>query len=341
MPVLAGWIKEKRAAYLYRMLSDVESGTPRQLLFLELAQEADAQAKRLAEQAQQAVPIKYAPDRRAQMATWLIHKLGPQYARPVLAALKMRGLQVYDCRYLLLDSMPDAADEMASGVRRPAVSGKLRAAVFGAQEGLFALTLLVLGMAGAIHEFGIVLLTGVAGLLAGALCVAAWEYRSACKLHRLLKQHKGEPVASAPYPWEETQELAKIYQARGMERAEALTQAVKMTTDTEFTGEPVPLENHGLYLKTPSTPREVAFHGFFGFLLGGALPLSPYLLNMQHKPLLASMTLSAFGLLAAGAAVSALTGRQPLWGSFRMFGIGGLAGLAAYWTGQILGSSIL
>lgn len=345
MSDLDSWKEEKRSAYLYRVLSDAESGSPRQLLFLELAHEADEQAKTWAEKARQSgqeAPPKYLPDARAKIVAWLINRLGPRRIKPVLAAMKIRGLSVYSSRHPSGHAMPETPGEAEASHKHQGGSGGLRAAVFGVNDGLVSITLLVLGVAGASSEYGVILLTGVAGLLAGAFSMAAGEYVSMRSQREMFEYQIGlERDELAQYPQEEAEELALIYQARGMEREEALALARRMVADPEMGLDVLAREELGLNPDELGSPWEAAVYSFFSFLLGGAAPLAPYLLNVQHHPLLASMALSAIGLFVVGATLSLFTGRQALWGGFRMLGIGALAGLVTYSIGEFLGARIL
>lgn len=344
MHALESWTEEKRSAYLYRVLSDAESGSPRQLLFLELAQEADAQAVLWAQQAKTAgteVPTKYLPDRRAQMVAQLIRRLGPRSIKPVLAAMKIRGLSVYSGRHPAGHPMPTSLEEVGISHKGSASSGGLRAAVFGVNDGLVSITLLVLGVAGASSEYGVILLTGVAGLLAGAFSMAAGEYLSMRSQREMFEYQIGlERDELAQYPQEEAEELALIYQARGMEKAEATALAQKMIADPEMGLDVLAREELGLNPDELGSPEQAAAYSFFSFVIGGIVPLTPYLLNVQRHPLLMCMVLSAFGLFAVGAALSLFTGRHALWGGLRMLAIGGLAGVVTYYVGDFLGARI-
>ncbi len=344
MHELDSWEKEKRSAYLYRKMSDAESGTPRQILFLELAHEADEQAKLWALEAKKSgetVPERYFPDTRARVVAVLIKYLGPRTIKPVLAAMKVRGLAVYSKRHLGGHQMPTSLEEVGASHKGSASSGGLRAAVFGVNDGLVSITLLVLGVAGASREYGVILLTGVAGLLAGAFSMAAGEYLSMRSQREMFEYQIGlERDELAQYPQEEAQELALIYQARGMNKQEAETMANRMIADPEMGLDVLAREELGLNPDELGSPGQAALYSFFAFIVGGIVPMAPYLLNVQRHPLLLCIVLSATGLFIVGAALSLFTGRQALWGGFRMLAIGGLAGLVTYYIGDFLGTRI-
>lgn len=344
MHELDSWKEEKRSAYLYRIMSDAESGTPRQILFLELAHEADKQSKLWQQKTQEAgvsMPERYIPDARARMVARLIRGLGPRHIKPVLAAMKIRGLSVYSGRHPAGHQMPTSLEEVGASHKGSGSSGGLRAAVFGVNDGLVSITLLVLGVAGASSEYGVILLTGVAGLLAGAFSMAAGEYLSMRSQREMFEYQIGlERDELAQYPQEEAGELALIYQARGMGKEEANALAQRMIADPEMGLDVLAREELGLNPDELGSPGQAALYSFFAFMVGGIVPLAPYLLNVQRHPLLMCIVLSAIGLFVVGAALSLFTGRQALWGGFRMLAIGGLAGLVTYYIGDFLGTRI-
>lgn len=318
------WRREKRAAYLYRVLSDAESGSPRQLLFLELAQDADARAVQAA-QTGQFTPEKYAPDRLTRLTVKLLEKIGPHLMRPWMGAMGLEGLSVF------ISGRPVIAGETFWN-RQPAV-------FMAAHEGLLFITLLVVLMAGATGEPGAILLTGVAGLLLGALTLAVGTYFAVRSQRRVVEHRRlAGPDDLTFYPQAETRELALVYQARGLSGREALTQAKQRIAELEFENEENP-SPAPLLPAEPGKPRAVAMQSFFAFLLGGTLPLLPYLLGISHYPLLAGVALSAAGLFLTGMWLSWHQGREALWGGFRMLAWAAGAGLMIYWIGRLLGGS--
>lgn len=338
---LDSWVAEKRSAYLYRVLSDTESGNPKQLLFLELAREADEKSAFCAAELSKAgaiVPEKYTPDKRTKLVAWLIQNLGPSRIRPILAAMKIRGLSVYSSRRPRQHQLPTSIGQGSANNRNIAGSGGLRAAIFGVNDGLVSITLLVLGVAGASREYGIILLSGVAGLLAGALSMGAGEYISMRSQREMFEYQIGlERDEIAQYPQVEAVELALIYQARGMEVNEANALASRMIANPELGLDTLAREELGINPDELGSPWQAALFSFFAFVFGGLVPLMPYLLNIQRYPLLVCIVVSTVGFFAVGATTSLFTGRQALWGGFRMLGIGSLAGLVSYFIGHFVG----
>lgn len=335
------WKREKNSGYLYRALSDQESGTPRQLLFLELANEADQQAELWATEIRKAggtPPAHYVHASHIIVLTWLIRTLGPHRVKPVLRAMKIRGLAVYSNPRLDANVMPDPATRAGTNLG----SNGLRTVVFGINDGLVSIALLVMGVAGATSQRTIILLTGVAGLLAGASAMAAGDWISMRSRRDVLEYRIGpEPAEDAQYPVEETRELALIYQARGMVREDALALARRrMHDDLEEETEPAVPRPARPDTTIPGSPWQAMALSFFAFVFGGLIPLLPYLLELQRHALLNAVCLSCVALFAVGATVSWLSGRQALWGGFRMVAIAGLSGATAYFTGGLLGAKI-
>lgn len=289
------WLEEKRSAYLYRVLSDTESGTPRQLLFLELAKAADEQAGLWAKEIRKLdaiAPEHYAPDQRTRVIGWLVRKMGPRVMRPILAAIKLRGMALY--------------------------SGNLRAAILGLNDGLVSNASLILGVAGATSDAHIVLLSGTAGLLAGAFSMAAGEFIAARSRREKHERQPGvERAELAQYPQEADAELAIIFKANGLEKWEAR-------------------EALSLNLGESGSPAGAALFSFASFAAGGLIPLAPYLFNSTYS-LPAAIGLTSLSLFAVGTALPLFTGRHALLGGLRMLIIGSVAGGTAYLIGSALG----
>jgi VIT1/CCC1 family predicted Fe2+/Mn2+ transporter len=227
MNPLESWGEEQRSAYLYRACAEAESGTPRAALFARLAIEAEAQAAIWRAQLTargHPPPGPYVPDERAKLVARLVHWLGPRRLRAVLAAMKVRGMAIYG--NAVGDEGGHAVPTAGSGVehrhRNLGGGGNLRAAVFGVSDGLVSNASLILGVSGASPDPHLVLLSGVAGLAAGAFAMAAGEYVSV-RSQRELYEHQIalERDELNEYPEAEAQELALIYVAKGLPQAEA------------------------------------------------------------------------------------------------------------------------
>lgn len=345
MPALDNWIEEKRSAHLYRIIAKQEKIKSRQQLFSQLAQEAENQAQIWAleiEKNGHKVPEIYSPESRTKIVAWLIRSIGPQNIKPILAAIKIRGLSVYsNQRVLGFHPVPTSIEEVGASHRGTSSSGGLRAAVFGVNDGLVSIACLVLGVAGAASTNSTILLTGIAGLLAGAFSMAAGEYISMRSQREMFEYQIGlERAELAQYPEEEAEELALIYIARGMPESEAKALGLRMIADPEVGLDTLAREELGLNPDELGSPWLAASSSLFAFTAGGAIPLLPYLFAIQQHALQVSIGLTALFLFGVGATLSLFTGRNAVLGGLRMLFIGGAAGLLTYWIGNLLGANL-
>jgi VIT1/CCC1 family predicted Fe2+/Mn2+ transporter len=338
---------ELTSAYLYRLIAARESEPRRRRMFEELARDAEAQAlhwgKRL--QASGIEPRPFHPDFRARLVGRLVGLIGPQRLAHVLTAMKVRGMSVYRSGNLGLPSKhDDVGEQHRTGKDAPgalASGGSLRAAVFGANDGLVSNASLILGVAGAGADHPIVVLTGIAGLLAGAFSMGAGEYVSV-RTQREMYEHQIalERAELAEYPDEEAEELALIFAARGMEEAEARRYANALVRDPARALETLAREELGLDPGDLGSPFGAALWSFFSFGAGAAVPVAPFLFIGAQNALAGSVALSAAALFSIGAAISLFTGRAALAGGARMLAIGGCAGALTYSIGKLLGVSL-
>lgn len=335
-----GWTDEMRSAYLYRVVAEVEAGTAREKLFRGLAAEAEEQGEIWAQAARRAgapVPTRYVPDARARVVAALVRRHGPRAMRMVLAAMKVRGLSVYT-HAQPGHPRPTTIADMQARHRSVAGGGNLRAAVFGVNDGLVSNCSLILGVAGAAASGSVIVLSGVAGLLAGAFSMAAGEWVSVRSQREMFEHQIGlERKELAEYPAEEAQELALIYEARGLPADEAAAAATSTVADPVKALDTLAREELGLNPDELGSPGSAAISSFLSFALGALVPLAPFLFLRAQAALAASVGITAVALFAVGAAISLFTGRSALSGGLRMLAIGGGAGAITYAIGKLLG----
>jgi VIT1/CCC1 family predicted Fe2+/Mn2+ transporter len=340
---LEGWQEEKRSVYMYHAVAEVEAGTPRQALFKELAAAAEGQSKlweaELRKQGEP-VPAAFHPELRARLVVWLMRRLGPRAMRHVLAAMKVRGMSLYfkaDHGH----SMPTNVADIGKRHQGHNGNGSLRAAVFGVNDGLVSNASLILGVAGAAASSHTLLLTGVAGLLAGAFSMAAGEYISMRSQREMFEHQIGlEREELEQYPQEEAAELALIYAAKGIPLAEAKKLADTLIADPVRALDTLAREELGLNPDELGSPWGAALSSFVSFALGAAVPLAPFLFGSGTPALSWSVGLTAAALFGVGATLSLFTGRYALFGGLRMLLIGSAAGGATYLIGQWVGVSL-
>jgi vacuolar iron transporter family protein len=218
-------------------------------------------------------------------------------------------------------------------------SGTLRAVIFGVSDGLVSNLSLVMGVAGAASDNrSIVLLAGIAGLLAGAFSMAAGEYISMQSQRELFERQIAlERAEMQAMPEEEEAELAASYRAKGFTHDEAARIAHRIFEDPDTALDMLVREELGLDPDELGSPWGAAGGSFVAFAIGASIPVIPYLLIGGQSALLISLGLSLVALFAVGAAVSLLTGRGLIFSGFRQLGIGLAAALVTYAIGSIIG----
>ena len=341
MPAADSWYHEKESAWLYGAVAAAEPDPRNRELFLKLAAAAEEQAACWRRQ-DPGIADHYSPQLRARIVARLLEHIEPRHLRRILAAMKLRGLSVYSGRHAPTShAMPTSASEV--GGRHTSLGGNnLRAAVFGASDGLVSNAALVMGVAGAGVPPDALLLTGLAGLLAGALSMGAGEYVSV-RSQREFYEHQIalEREELAAYPDEEAEELALIYNARGLEMAEARDVSRKLLANPEHALDVLAREELGLNPDDLGSPFGAAFSSFGCFSVGAALPLLPFLFKMPgSNGIYATAGITACALFGIGVVLSLFTGHGALRGGFRQVLIGGGAGLAAWSIGRLLGATV-
>ncbi|HKZ72587.1 MAG TPA: VIT1/CCC1 transporter family protein [Steroidobacteraceae bacterium] len=334
---LDSWYHEKESAWLYRQVAQSEPDARKRELFLKLAAAAEDQARRWEKS-----PRTFTPSTRARIVVHLVRRFGPRSMRGVLAAMKLRGLSIYSAPLAPAGhAMPTSLTEVGAR-HRSAVGGNLRAAVFGVNDGLVSNASLVIGVAGAGVPSDYVLTSGVAGLLAGALSMAAGEYvsvRSQREMYEYQIALEREEVAE--YPEEEAEELALIYHARGVDMQQAREVSRALFARPEQALDVLAREELGLNPDDLGSPWLAAGFSFFSFAFGAVVPLVPFLVPVQRvSPLVLTACFTAAALFVVGLALSLFTGRHALRGALRMVLIGGGAGVLSYFVGRALGGVI-
>ncbi len=341
MHEVSSWTEEKRAAFLYRVIAAVETGTPREKLFLGLAAEAESQAAIWEKKACAAgadIPA-FVPDVRSRIVAGLVRRHGARRLRGVLAAMKVRGMSVYAAGgsgKLFSHRLDDIGHH-----RGLSGGGNLRAAVFGVNDGLISNASLIMGVAGASADNAMILLTGIAGLVAGAFSMAAGEYVSVRSQREVYEYQIGlERDELAEYPEEEARELALIYETRGIAAGEALRMAQQIIADPEQALDTLAREELGLNPEDLGSPWGAALFSFFSFAAGSAIPLLPFVFGAGGTSLTLTVILTALALFIVGATLSLFTGRSAILSGLRMLAIGAAAGGITYLVGKLLGVSL-
>jgi VIT1/CCC1 family predicted Fe2+/Mn2+ transporter len=304
-----------------------------------------------------------APSWRARTLAFIARRFGAGLVAPIIASQERESRTMYD-------DQPEAAgttlreDERsharilhgitggASGAmlarfegRHRALDGNaLRAAVLGANDGLVSNFSLVMGVAGASSSGDVVVIAGVAGLLAGSLSMALGEWLSVQSSRELYaNQIAIEREELAAFPEEEEEELRLIYEGKGLDPEDARRLAHRILSgDPEVALDTMAREELGIDPKElGGSSWTAAITSFVLFALGAIVPLAPFLVGAGTGAIIVSAVLSGAALFLLGAAITIMTGRHPLVAGLRQLGFGLAAAAITYAIGTLLGTTVL
>ncbi|HEX9122718.1 MAG TPA: VIT1/CCC1 transporter family protein [Actinomycetota bacterium] len=221
-------------------------------------------------------------------------------------------------------------------------SGALRAAIFGANDGLVSNVALIMGVAGAGVSAKVIVLAGVAGLLAGAFSMAAGEYismRVQREVFERLIHTEAHEIATDPGA--EREELTRLYLRKGVSPDLARRLAEEVMRDPQTALETHAREELGLDPQEGlGSPWAAAGSSFATFSVGAIVPLVPFLFLTGDAAVLTSAALTLAALFGVGAGMSFLTGRRLVWSGARMLLIGGAAALVTFLVGKLLNVTV-
>jgi VIT1/CCC1 family predicted Fe2+/Mn2+ transporter/rubrerythrin len=225
---------------------------------------------------------------------------------------------------------------------RSGQSGTLRAVIFGISDGLVSNTSLVMGVSGAsTGDPRLVLLAGIAGLLAGAFSMAAGEYISMQSQRELYERQIAlERAELEAMPEEEQAELAAIYRTKGFSAADADKIAAKLFQDPEHALDTLIREELGLDPDQLGSPWGAASGSFVAFAIGAMVPVVPFLFGGGLTVVAVSIALSLAAMFGVGVGVSLLTGRSALFSGFRQVVIGAAAAAVTFLVGRLIGVNV-
>ncbi|MGE5124473.1 MAG: VIT1/CCC1 transporter family protein, partial [Acidobacteriaceae bacterium] len=238
--------------------------------------------------------------------------------------------------------MAGGALAQLEGRHRAGGGNALRAAVLGANDGLVSNLSLVMGVAGAELNNTAILITGLAGLLAGAISMALGEWLSVQSSRELYKHQIGiEKAELASAPEEEAEELALIYEARGLPKDEAQRMAKHLISDPDSALETLAREELNV---DPSelggSAWEAAITSFFLFSIGAIIPVLPYAFLSGIQAVAVSMVLSAAGLFIIGSGITLFTGRSVFYSGTRQVLFGLAAAMVTFGIGRLIGVNL-
>jgi VIT1/CCC1 family predicted Fe2+/Mn2+ transporter/rubrerythrin len=235
----------------------------------------------------------------------------------------------------------DGATGRDEGWHRAGRSGTLRAAIFGVNDGLVSNLSLVMGVTGAAAQNEVVVLAGLAGLLAGAFSMGAGEWISMQSQRELFERQIAiEREELKIMPAEEEQELAAIYRRKGLPAADARRVAGHLMNDPQAALDTKVREELGLDPDELGSPWGAAFGSFVSFAVGALVPLAPFLVTRGSPAHVLSLGASFLALFVVGVGVSLLTGRSAVFSGLRQVLIGAAAALVTYLVGSLIGVQV-
>jgi VIT1/CCC1 family predicted Fe2+/Mn2+ transporter len=306
----------------------------------------------------------FRPSLRTRLLAFLARRGGARFVLPSIFALEQADRAKYDdqpearaagmprdehSHARLLGHIQRSGGGMAGaevarleGRHRTAGGNALRAAVLGANDGLVSNLALVMGVAGADLPGRTILITGFAGLLAGSFSMALGEWLSVQSSRELYQnQMRTEAAEIEASPEEEAEELALIYQARGMEERESEVLARRILSDPEKALDVMAREELGI---DPSelggSPWVAALASFLLFSAGALIPVLPFLFTTGVTAVAASVAVSTIGLYALGAGITLFTARPALRSGLRSVLFGLIAAAGTWAIGRLIGVTL-
>lgn len=358
---------EVDSAALYRTLATTEKNPDIAKVYSKLAaiEEAHAEFWRSRLSASGDVVPNLRPDARTQVLRWLARHFGPQFVLPTVDTLEHLDSGQYDKQAdaaaaglpAMERSHARIIETLASGNPQGLMGGAfarlegrhrgiggnaLRAAVLGANDGLCSNLSLVMGVAGASLSAKAILVTGLAGLLAGACSMAMGEWLSVNTAREAnQRQIDIEAAELENVPEEEKEELALIYQAKGLSAQEAKALAERLIANKDTALDTLAREELGIDpTELGGSPWTAAIASFFLFALGAIFPVAPYFFLAGSPAVLASLALSGAVLFLIGAGTTLFTGRGVVFSGTRQLLIGYAAAGVTFAIGHLIGISL-
>lgn len=340
---------ERAEADIYSRLAERKEGEEREIL-LSLAEAEGRHEQHWRRLLGDEVGRVRKPDVRTRILGFLASRFGSVF---VLALMqRAEGRSPYEADPAATEQM--AADErvhqeVVRGLAsrgRAQLAGTFRAAVFGANDGLVSNLALIMGVGASGVAPHIILLTGISGLLAGALSMGAGEFVSVRSQRELLGASTPDESAHDSFPHLDVNanELALVYRARGMSEADAESRAQRvLTTHTSSIEQPdgcLVVHEHDDHEEVGSA-WGAALSSFCFFASGAVIPILPYLFGLTGWVAVAlSALLVGVALMLTGAAVGLLSGVSPLSRGLRQLFIGYGAAAVTYLLGLVFGTSV-
>ncbi len=362
----ANYIAEREGSELYKSLAETEKDPHLAELYQRMAEteqhHADVWAEYLSK-AGESIPT-YIAGWRIHMIIWLAKRFGVNSVLPMVSSMERGASHDYD-------SQPEARaagmpkDERSherlfrsveitgGGVAGPALArfegrhrgtggNALRAAVLGASDGLTTNLSLVMGVAGANLPGHTILFTGLAGMLAGALSMSIGEWLSVQSARELYThQIEVERQELIEMPQEEREELALIYEAKGIDRETANRMAEHIMAQGDAALDTLAREELGI------DPEELggsawtaSIMSFMLFAVGAIIPVIPFAFGSGLVAVLFSLLLGILGLFIIGVGITLTTGASLLKSAGRQVLLGLAAAAITFGLGSLVGGRL-
>ena len=353
-------------AALYQTLADMEDDPSLAAVYRRMAEAEARHAQvwrdKLSESGVTEVPTT--PGWRTKTLILLAQRFGPGLILPTIVAQEQADSDRYqgqaDAHLVGMDAeeqsharlfrsiseqpqgMSGSAVARLEGRHRASGGNALRAAVLGANDGLVSNASLVMGVAGAELAGRSILITGLAGLLAGSLSMALGEWLSVQSSRELYEHQIGiERDELLAAPEEEADELALIYQAKGIPPEQARALAQRLVQDHEAALDTLSREELGIDpAELGGSAWVAAVTSFLLFSAGAIVPVLPYFFTEGMTAVMVSIVLSVVALFAIGAAITIITGQSALRSGLRQVLFGVAAAAITFAVGRLIGTSI-
>lgn len=355
---------EMNGAALYDSLADAENDERLSEVYKRLAnverRHAERWRKKL-EDAGETLP-SFEPSWRTRTLGWLARRFGTRMVLPSVQSLERAGVNNYASQADAADFHGDershmrviklmsstgggfAGNEVArlEGRHRATGGNALRAAVLGANDGLVSNLSLVMGVAGAAFSERTILITGLAGLLAGASSMALGEWLSVQSSREFYRhQLETEEEELRTMPEEEAEELSLIYQARGLDEEQARAFADKMMSNEDTALHTLAREELGFDpTELGGSAWEAGIVSFVLFSMGAIVPVLPFLFASGMNAVVWSIIFSTIALFAVGAGITLYTGRSIWFSGARQMAFGLAAAALTFGIGRLVGVSL-
>jgi VIT1/CCC1 family predicted Fe2+/Mn2+ transporter len=358
---------EVDSAALYRTLAQTEKNPRLAQVYRRLAAIEEVHAeywKSHIAAIDQRVP-RLRPGFRTRALAWLARRFGPAFVLPTIDTLEHMDSGTYDAQpeavagglpaaershARIIEALAAGAPRALSGAALARLEGRhrgmggnaLRAAVLGANDGLVSNLSLVMGVAGANLAAGAILITGLAGLLAGACSMALGEWLSVSTAREASqRQIATEAQELDQIPDEEKEELSLIYQAKGVPEELAKSLAEQLIANKKTALDTLVREELGIDPEElGGSPWGAAAASFALFTLGAIFPVAPYFALAGGAAVIASLAASGVALFLIGAGTTLFTGRTLWFSGVRQMLVGFAAAGVTFGVGKLIGVAV-